>query len=196
MTRARFSPFLALLMVLALTAMLSPALVHGQAVKQAPSKVSFGQVVERCGIAGSYTIGRVFAPRGETSRGNDEWLAPDGTVITTNSRRIIAEIRISNPGVFTQRYVVNRETTLNDVLQRYGSAQPRRQRSSRPDGRDFVLEYAYEGISFVFGGVPATVSVGRSVGSQFNRPVSAIIVHEKERDPSGRDYSCPMTSKK
>lgn len=175
-------------------------LATAQTAKQAPVFQSgVSQIVERCGNAGSFTIGRPL-PGGDRLRqtGENQFTAADGTTVSTNAQRQIVEVKVTTPGAFTQRYVVIGDIRLNEVLRRYGQPQPRSRQRKSANPNDFVLEYAYEGVSFLFSGMPRgmTVRPGVYVAPALDKPVAAVIVHEKERDPLGRDHECALTSKK
>jgi hypothetical protein len=179
---------------------LAAAAVQAQSKQAQQYKAGPGQIVERCGIAGTFTVGRTFVGSADRFRrtGDNQFTAPDGTTVVTNAQRQIVEIKIATPGVFTQRYAVIGDIRLNEVLKRYGQPQPRSRPRKPADPHDFVLEYAYEGVSFLFTGMPTGMSVRRGayVAAPLDKPVAAVIVHEKERDPAGADHACNLASSK
>jgi hypothetical protein len=109
----------------------------------------------------------------------------DGLIaIATDGTGMIREIIVRRPGVFTQRYIVIGQSTLGEVLQRYG-----RPTSSRRVGPRLVIDYAYDGISFAF---PYS---GNAAGLENDVSVSAATVHTKAAPPNGASFACKAALK-
>lgn len=133
-----------------------------------------GAIVERCGSAAGLQLGAKGASGG----------VGDGLVTVTADRGVIREITVRRAGAFTQRYIVIGQSTLGEVLQRYG--QPT---SSRNAGSTLLVDYAYDGITFTF-------PYGGSSGAvQNNLVVRGATVHDKARLPNGSTYPCTSAAK-
>lgn len=150
------------------------------------SKGPGSQVIERCGDAVGFTI-RTPVARYRNLRplkaagGLRQFQAGDGTVLRVDAKGQIADVTVRTPGVFTQRFVVIGQSTLGEVLKRYGTPT-----ASRQAGAELVVEYATEGVAFLFGN-PA----GRALSSaQLGERVRGVTVRSKVPDAAGRTVPC------
>jgi hypothetical protein len=128
-----------------------------------------GGILERCGTVERWRIGASVSP--------SEFPPANGGITITVANGRIATIQSRVRGTFTQRYIVIGESTLSDVMKRYGSARRSPQSSSVVE-----VDYPYDGITFQFAGG----------GSSSEPRVSAVRLHAKAPDPSGADHSCNL----
>jgi hypothetical protein len=106
-------------------------------------------------------------------------------LLLTEENGSLSEIKISMPGVFTQRYIVIGESTLSDVVQRHGVPVGGFQTS----GDEIVVNYPYDGIAFGFAGHDKRVP---KVLNDSDR-VTSVILKRRVPDPRGADHSCGKT---
>jgi len=155
------------------TLALAIACVPGAAAAQ--MRAGAGAIVERCGAAAGLQLG---------AQGSSGSVGGDGLVSVTAEGGVIREITVRRAGAFTQRYIVIGQSTLGEVLQRYG--QPT---SSRPVGPTLQIDYGYDGITFLF------PYGGSSAALQNDLVVRGATVHPKARRPDGSIYPCATAAK-
>src|SRR3979409_2669184 len=92
------------------------------------------QIIERCGSAAGLRLG-VPAAAGTVGDGLAQ--------VATDAGGAIREITVRPSGAFTQRYIVIGESTLGDVLQRYGKPA-----TTKQTGPSLIVAYPHDGVSF------------------------------------------------
>jgi hypothetical protein len=148
------------------------------------ASVRSSQIVERCGTAAGFSLGRSIrgaglVATGRVADGLRQLRTPDGAVtVGVDGADTIREIAVRVPGAFTQRFIVVGRSTLGDVLQRYG--QPT---SSQRSGSGVVVDYAHDGVSFAVPGVSRTATV------------ESATVHAKTAGRPGTNYDCRASAR-
>lgn len=81
------------------------------------------QIIETQGSFDTFAIGAYLQDRKCLEQvEKNVYLSDSGSAIVIDKTGQIQEIMVTSPGIFTQRYVTIGQSTMRDVLQRYGSA--------------------------------------------------------------------------
>lgn len=128
--------------------------------------VSEGQILEQIGRVGNFTLGtsiRSYAAKVRQT-GPDLYRSVDGSIeLFTDASGNIQQIRVHKPGAFTQRLVSVRESSMREVLERYGKVRQVRKEEGR-------IHLQYTGFTFSFDNSP-----GNTV-DPIRRPIESITI--------------------